>query len=192
MQYTNKVRYLDDSNYRIVYFTYNWIFDIRIYSIPPNTGLSGIRMVSFRTQFVSDFRIHSKSGPDMFLNSLDRFSIKNILFMTLFFIKRSRLATIWKLDWNVRFSNGFGGHFVSTIWNRDRIFLATLDRFIRKGHKKYFFHAKTVYASNRTFLSRFQMVRYWNDRYWHNIQSEYRQQFGIRMPTVFNIRTIVL
>jgi hypothetical protein len=61
---------------------------------PPNTGLSGIRMVSFWTQFVSDFRIHSKSGRNIFLTSLDRFGIKNILFITLFFIKRSRLATI--------------------------------------------------------------------------------------------------
>ncbi len=28
------------------------------------------------------------------------------------------------------------------------------------------------------------MVRISNGRYWHKIQSEYRQRFGIRMPTV--------
>ncbi len=74
---------------------YDYDPDIKyMYSTPPNTGLSGIRMVIFRTQFVSGFQMHSKSGPDIFLTSLDRFGIKNILFMTLFFIKRSRLATI--------------------------------------------------------------------------------------------------
>jgi hypothetical protein len=53
------------------------------------------------------------------LVSLDRFGIKNILFMTLFFKKQSRLATIRNLDAKVRFSNGwpscFGGHFVFTV-----------------------------------------------------------------------------
>jgi hypothetical protein len=52
-------------------------------------------MVIPQTLFVSSF-----------LTSLDRFGIKNILFMTLFFLKRSMLATIRNPDKKVRFSNG--------------------------------------------------------------------------------------
>jgi hypothetical protein len=37
-----------------------------LYSTPPNTGLSGIRMVIFWTQFVSGFQMHSKSRSDIF------------------------------------------------------------------------------------------------------------------------------
>jgi hypothetical protein len=46
--------------------------------------------------------------------------------------------------------------------------MASLDRFVNKGHKKYFIHAKTVYAKSailfflpfetRTFVSQIQMV----------------------------------
>jgi hypothetical protein len=46
-----------------------------------------------------------KTGPNI-LASLDRFGIKNNLFMTLFFIKWSRLATILNPDKKVRISNG--------------------------------------------------------------------------------------
>jgi hypothetical protein len=46
-----------------------------------------------------------KTGPNI-LASLDRFGTKNILFVTLFCITRSRLATIWNPDKKVRFSNG--------------------------------------------------------------------------------------
>jgi hypothetical protein len=44
---------------------------------------------------------HLKAGPDI-LASLDRFGIKNILFIALFFIKWSRLATIRNPDFFVR------------------------------------------------------------------------------------------
>jgi hypothetical protein len=37
-------------------------------------------------------------------------------------------------------------------------------------------------------MSGFQMVRISNGRDWHKIQSEYRQRFGIRMPTVYKKR----
>jgi hypothetical protein len=98
--------------------------------------------------------------------------------------KRSRLVpTIRKPDFCPDFE-WFGGHFVSTIWNPDRIFLASLDRFIRKGHKKYVFHAKTVYASNRTQMSGFWSVQYSNVRDWHKIESEYCPPFGIQWGTV--------
>jgi hypothetical protein len=46
-----------------------------------------------------------KTGPNI-LASLDRFGTKNILFVTLFFLKWSRLATIQNPDKKVRFSNG--------------------------------------------------------------------------------------
>jgi hypothetical protein len=46
--------------------------------------LSGFQMVKTKWQPILFFNI---------LASLDRFGQKNILFMTLFFIKRSRLAT---------------------------------------------------------------------------------------------------
>jgi hypothetical protein len=48
---------------------------------------------------------HLKAGPDI-LASLDRFDMKNILFVALFFIKQSRLATIRNPDFFVRVSNG--------------------------------------------------------------------------------------
>jgi hypothetical protein len=48
---------------------------------------------------------HLKSRPKI-LASLDYFGIKNILFKTLFFIKRSRLASIQNLDIFVWISNG--------------------------------------------------------------------------------------
>jgi hypothetical protein len=48
------------------------------------------------------FGYHLKSGPFFFPASLDRFGIKNILFITLFFIKWSRLI----LEHDVRVSNG--------------------------------------------------------------------------------------
>jgi hypothetical protein len=63
-------------------------------------------------------------------------------------------------------------------------FLTSLDRF---GTKKIFFmtlYSKMVYASNRTFLSGFQMVWISNVQDWHKIESEYRPRFGIRWPTV--------
>jgi hypothetical protein len=43
-----------------------------IYSQPPNTGLSGIQMVIFWTQFVSGFQMVVKT------TSLDRFIINKI------------------------------------------------------------------------------------------------------------------
>ncbi len=73
----------------------------------------------------------------------------------------------------------------ATIRNPDRTFLtASLDRF---GIKNILFMPlinKTVYASNRTRMSGFQMVRISNGRDRHKIQSENRPRFGIRMPTV--------
>jgi hypothetical protein len=71
------------------------------YSIPLNTEPSGFRMVTFRTLFLSGFQMAAilflpfENWTEVFLtSSLDRFGIKNILFMRIFFIKRSRLATI--------------------------------------------------------------------------------------------------
>jgi hypothetical protein len=51
------------------------------------------------------FLDHLKTGPNNSA-SLDHFGIKNILFVTLFFIKQSRLATIPNLDKKVWISNG--------------------------------------------------------------------------------------
>ncbi len=51
--------------------------------------------------------------------------------------------------------------------------LASLDRIIRKGHKKYFY-PKTGRISN--------------GRDWHKIQSQNRPWFGIRMRTVHGMR----
>ncbi len=48
------------------------------YSEPPNTGLSGIQMVIFRTQFVSGFQMV------VMTTTLDRFIMKKIFFMTIF------------------------------------------------------------------------------------------------------------
>jgi hypothetical protein len=73
-----------------------------MYSDPPNTGLSGFQMVIFRTLLKSGFQmvlaailLKTIRKPDRtFLTaSLDGFGMKKIFFMTLFFIKRSRLAT---------------------------------------------------------------------------------------------------
>jgi hypothetical protein len=61
------------------------------YSEYPKTGLSGFRMAA---------------GPDIFITSLDCFVMNKIFFMTLFFIKRSRLVTIQNPYKKVRFSNG--------------------------------------------------------------------------------------
>ncbi len=124
-----------------------------MYSNPPNTEPSGFRMVIPRTQFVSGFRIAS----------LDRFIVKKI-----FYSCQNGLGqrTIRNPDEKIRFSNGEK--------QNGRL---SLDRFINKGHKKYFIHAKTVQAINRT-----------NGRDRHNIQSENRPRFGIRMPTVFHFR----
>jgi hypothetical protein len=63
-------------------------------------------------------------------------------------------------------------------------YLASLDRFIKKGNKNIFFHAKTVYTSVRILLSDFWSVQYSNVRDWHKIESEYRPLFGIRWPTI--------
>ena len=52
---------------------------------------------------------HSKTGPNISA-SLDRFGIKNILFITLFFIKWSRLETIQNPDKKVRFSDAWFWH----------------------------------------------------------------------------------
>jgi hypothetical protein len=66
------------------------VFQITVYI---RNGRSGIRMVNSRTLFWSGYRMVVMTA------SLDRFGIKNILFMTLFFIKRSRLGpTIRKPD----------------------------------------------------------------------------------------------
>jgi hypothetical protein len=90
------------------------------------TVLSGFQMV--KTKWRPFCFYHSKSGPDIFLTSLDRFGMNKILFMALI--------------------------------------------------------NKTVYASNRTRMSGFQMVRISNGRYWHKIQSDKTGQSGIRMGTV--------
>jgi hypothetical protein len=55
------------------------------YSQHPKSGLSGFQMVIFRTQFVSGFQMVVMTA------SLENFIIKIIFFMTIFFIKRSRL-----------------------------------------------------------------------------------------------------
>jgi hypothetical protein len=70
------------------------------------------------------------------------------------------------------------------------IFLTSLDRF---GMNKIFFMtliSKTVYASNRTFLSGFQMVLFSDARDWQKIESEYRPRFVIR--SLFMSRESVL
>jgi hypothetical protein len=49
---------------------------------------------------------HSNTGPKIkFSTKLDHFIIKNILFLTVLLIKRSKLVTIQKLDKFFRFSN---------------------------------------------------------------------------------------
>ncbi len=62
---------------------------------------------------------HLKAGPDFFLTSLDRFGINKIFFMTLFFIKRSKLVTIRNPDMTsgfrmIRLSNGRDWHKVQS------------------------------------------------------------------------------
>jgi hypothetical protein len=112
-----------------------WLLKTR-YSIQPNTGLSGIRMAIFRTLFGSGYQMAAilflpfENQTEVFLtSSLDYFDIKNILFMTIFFKKRSRLGpTIWKPDLCPVFE-WFGRHFVFAIWKLDRKFSASLDRF---------------------------------------------------------------
>ena len=103
----------------------------KIFFLPKRSRLaenfrSGFQMV--KTKWRPFCFYHSKSGPDTFLTSLDRFGMSKILFMALI--------------------------------------------------------NKTVYASNRTQMSGFQMVRISNGRDRHKIQSENRPRFGIRMLTV--------
>ena len=86
-----------------------------------------------------------------FLARLDRFGMNKIFFMTLFFIKRSRLVSPdfkWSgLDIFVRFSNG-KNKMAATIRNPDRTFLtASLDRF---GIKNILF--KTLFFTKRSRL----------------------------------------
>jgi hypothetical protein len=74
---------------------------VKTYSQQPKTRPSKIQMVIFRTKFWSCFQMVAilflpfENRIELFSSaSLGHFGIKNILFMTLFFIKRSRLATI--------------------------------------------------------------------------------------------------
>jgi hypothetical protein len=64
-----------------------------------------------------------------------------------------------------------------TRWPTIQNISASLDRFVNKGHKKYFIRAKTVWTCNRTRMSGFQSVRLSNVRDWHKIESEYRPRF---------------
>jgi hypothetical protein len=62
------------------------------YSRHPKAGPSGFRMVISRTKFGSGIQMAFKTRSEVFSASLDRFGMNKIFFMTLFFIKMSRLA----------------------------------------------------------------------------------------------------
>jgi hypothetical protein len=87
------------------FFIQYWFLYLSTYSTPPNTGLSGIRMVIFRTIFLSGFQMVSailfllfEIRTGYFLTSLDRFGM-NKLFLWPLLIKRFRLrTTIWNPD----------------------------------------------------------------------------------------------
>ncbi len=63
--------------------------DHYIYSNPPNTEQSSIRMVIFRTLFVSGFQMVGTGPicPDFFLASLDCFGMNKIFFYDSFLYK---------------------------------------------------------------------------------------------------------
>ena len=91
------VRYSNGRDWHKIEFENRPRFGIRMltvymYSEHPKAGLSGFQMVISRTLFGSGIQMAFESRSENFLASLDRFGMNKIFFMTLFFIKRSRLA----------------------------------------------------------------------------------------------------
>jgi hypothetical protein len=92
-------------NFRQIFylFTYSLNYQRTVGHWIPNSPI--FEWMAFLTLFVSGFQMVStilflpfEIQTGYFLTSLDRFGKKNILFMTIFFIKRSRLGpTIWNL-----------------------------------------------------------------------------------------------
>ncbi len=72
-----------------------------------------------------------QKNPDA---SLDRFGMNKLFFMTL--INNNVLVAILFLPFEIPTNKSSPDHLKSG--------LTSLDRFINKGHKKYFIHAKTV------------------------------------------------